>query len=193
MQECLNVDQGLKSTLDSIIEFFNHFIFIDQPESLNTILSLYKSTTGEIWHQCANQLQVTRNNSLDVMRESGAIIHFIYCLQQPGTYINETRCIIPSTYINNSDLAQLRNELGNKVTSHKETFSPLLHNLKARLDEIYVKLNNDNNVQHALILNRIANKTCDEILKDGCNILDRSISLTPLRKLWISWWTHYFS
>jgi phytoene synthase len=29
----------------------------------------------------------------------------------------------------------------------------------------------------------------DEIQRDGCRVLTRRTSLTPVRKLWIAWWT----
>jgi 15-cis-phytoene synthase len=191
MQECLSIDDNLKLTFDSTIDFFNHFIFIEQPESLETILSLYKSTIGEIWYQCANQLQTKTNHLPDTIRDQGAIIYYIACLQQPNTYMNETRCIIPSTYINQTDLLKLRTDNENKHTIQKESFAPLILDLKVRLDETYRKLNKNKIIKHGLILNRIAVKNCDEILRDGCNLLDRNISLTPLRKLWIAWWTHF--
>lgn len=195
MQECIDLNQNLKSTFDSVIEFFNHFIFIEQIDTLDTVLSLYKSTTGGIWYHCGKQLNIDKKEVLDVMREMGSLIHFLTCLQQPHTYINETRCIIPSSFIKNTDLLNLRIESTNKQTQQKEAFSPLLIELKNKLDETYIKLKAEDgiNLKHTLILNRLALKTCDEILTDGCNLLDKNISLTPLRKLWIAWRTNTFS
>jgi len=195
MQICINFDQILKSTFDNIIEFFNHFIFIEQTDSLDTILLLYKSTTGEIWYQCAQQLNKTEADSLKIMRETGALIHFVTCLQQPDTYISETRCIIPASYAKNSDLLNLRIETTNKQIKQKEIFSPLILDLRTRLDESYRKLNKEKNMhfQHGLIMNRLAFKTCDEILADGCCLFDKNLSLTPLRKLWTAWTIRYFA
>jgi 15-cis-phytoene synthase len=192
MQKCISLEQNLKSTFDSIIDFFDHFIFIEQTDSLDTILSLYRSTTGEIWFQCAQQLNIDTEESLDILREMGALIHFITCLQQPYTYINETRCIIPASTIDHAELLNLRADTTNK---QKEILSPLLVELKNRLDETYKKLNTEKNphLKHGLILNRLVYKTCDEILNDGCHLLDRNISLTPLRKLWVAWRTRTFS
>jgi 15-cis-phytoene synthase len=192
MQECINLDENLKSTFDSVIDFFNHFIFIAQPDSLDSILSLYKSTSGETWYQCAQQLIPEKREEFNVIREMGALVHYISCLQQPHTYINETRCIIPASYIKSSELLNLRAKTSNK---QKEIFSPLIIELKNRLDETYKKLKVENctNLKHSLILSRLAFKTCDEILSDGCNLLDKNISLTPLRKLWIAWCTRTFS
>ncbi|HIF51805.1 MAG TPA: hypothetical protein EYQ42_09825 [Thiotrichaceae bacterium] len=195
MQECLKLDAPLKSTFDSVIEFFNHFIFIKQTDSLETILSLFKSTTGEIWYQSAQQLSSEKTHPLKTVKEMGALIHFINCLQQPRTYINETRCIIPASYISNADLLNLQINTSNKLTIQKQVFSPLLIDLKARLDDSYkeLKIEKNKHLQHVLIMNRLMSKTCDEILIDGCNLLGAHISLTPFRKLIIASWTHYFS
>ncbi len=192
IQECITLDQNSKSIFDCIIECFDKFLFIEQPESLDAILSLYESTTGEIWHQCGRQLNLTNTESLLFMRDTGSITHYISCLQQPNTYINETRCIVPEIFINKTDLLNFRIDPVNNKLNQEEVFSPLLLDLKIRLDEIYKKLatRDRHNFQHGLILNRLVVKTCDEILSDGCNLLNTSTSLTPLRKLWIAWWTH---
>jgi len=195
MQECISLNENLHSTFDSVIDFFNHFLFIEQTDTLETILSLYKSTTGEIWNECGRQLNASKTNTTKMISDMGAIIHFVHCIQQPKTYINETRCIIPAHYINKTDLLNLRTNTSNKAEKQKELFSPLLLDLKSRLDETYTRLKAENKkpTQHVLIMNRLTFKTCDEILRDGCNLLGSNISLTPLRKLGIAWWTHYIN
>ncbi|MBL1140570.1 MAG: squalene/phytoene synthase family protein [Proteobacteria bacterium] len=194
MQECIDINQDLKSTFNSVIEFFDHFIFIEQTDNLDTVLELYQSTTGQIWYQCGKELNNDKE-SLDIMREMGALIHFLACLQHPNTYINEARCIIPCSYISHTDLINLLHESASKHIDQKEVFSPLLIELKDRLDQTFkrLKIKDGKKMKHALILNRFALKTCDEILTDGCNLLNKNISLTPLRKLWIAWLTNTFS
>lgn len=194
LQECITLEQHLKPVLYSIIDCFEQFIFIEQPDSINTVLSLYKSTVGEVWYQCGLQLNLTKTDVLEIMREMGALIHFMNCLQQPKTYINEMRCIIPVTYISKTDLLNLRTNTAHKHSKQNEIFSPLILDIKTRLDKTYNELNRKENkmFQHGLILNRLVYKTCDEILKDGCHLLDRNVRLTPLRKIWIAGWTHFY-
>jgi phytoene synthase len=49
---------------------------------------------------------------------------------------------------------------------------------------------NDRRAQRpGLIMAAIYQTTLDEIRRDGCNVLTRRTSLTPIRKLWIAWWT----
>jgi phytoene synthase len=40
-----------------------------------------------------------------------------------------------------------------------------------------------------LVMAAIYRAMLDEIKRDGCRVLDRRTSLTPLRKLWIAWRT----
>lgn len=188
-------DHELKSAFNSIIESHEQFLFIEQMETLDNILTLYDLTAGEVWHQCSQQLQKPSAVSIKRFRDMGAIYHFIRCLQEPNTYITETRCIIPANIIKHQQLYSLRNDAQNKTIQQTEIFSPLLLELISRLNNIYNDLQEDDKAvnQHALILNRLTLKTCNEILNDGCRLLNTNTSLTPIRKLWIAWWTHFFS
>jgi len=40
-----------------------------------------------------------------------------------------------------------------------------------------------------LVMASIYQTMLDEIRRDGCRVLTRRVSLTPIRKLWIAWWT----
>ena len=192
LQQCIDINESLKSNFNGLIDFFSHYIFIEQTDSLDTILSLYKSTSGEIWLQCHQQLNSGQNKP-DVIRELGALIHYLHCLQQPHTYINETRCIIPASVIENIELQKLLVNTNNRQQIQKEAFSPLISELRTRLVKIQQQLKeNKQGLIYDLIMAKLAIKTCDEILADDCNILDRNISLTPLRKLWIAWLTRMF-
>ena len=192
LQQCIDVNENLKLTFDNLIDFFNHYIFIEQTESLDTILALYKPTSGEVWLQCHQQLS-SINNKLDVICELGALIHYLDCIQQPHTYINETRCIVPTNIIENVDLQKLLINTDNRQQIQKETFSPLISELKTRLLEIQQELKeNRQDLIYDLIMSKLAIKTCNEILNDDCQLLDRNISLTPIRKFWTAWLTRTF-
>lgn len=185
--ECLSIDQTLIASLKSVIGKFENFIFIGQHDSIDHILTLYDSTAGEIWHQCGIQLQTSTLSKS--MRELGSLYQYIRCLQQPGTYITETRCIIPANVLNQVNLFNSNEE----KMKQSEVFSSLLIDLQTRFEKNYNDLLAGDKItlQHGLILNRLMLKTCNEILDDGCNLLNTNISLTPLRKLWIAWWTHF--
>ena len=64
--------------------------------------------------------------------------------------------------------------------------------LKILLEKDYhdLKENDFSALKQGLILNRLAFKTCDEIINGGCKLLSTYTSLTPLRKLWIAWRSH---
>ncbi len=187
LTECLSIDQTLIASLNSVIGKYDNFIFIEQCDTLDNVLTLYDSTAGEIWHQCGIKLQASTSSKS--MRELGSLYQFIRCLQQPGTYITETRCVIPQNVIHQTDLLKSNK----KAIKQSEVFSSLLIDLRTRLEQNYHDLLADDKIalQHGLILNRLMLKTCNEIIADGCNLLNTNISLTPLRKLWIAWWTHF--
>jgi phytoene synthase len=48
----------------------------------------------------------------------------------------------------------------------------------------------DRRAQRAgIVMAAIYRTLLDEVRRDGCRVLSRRTSLTPLRKLWIAWWT----
>ncbi len=193
--DCITLDQNLRTSFISIINNFDNFLFIDQTENLSTALVLYNSTAGEIWHLCGIQLGVTDTSSLQKYRALGSVYHYLRCLQDPNTYVTETRCIIPENIIKQDDLLNLRLETQKNTINQTDSFSPLIKELKKLLEENYIGLRKDNSsaFKQGLILNRLALNTCDEILNDGCKLLSTNTSLTPLRKLWIAWWSHFIS
>ena len=195
LKEHIALDQNLSTSFNSIINNFDNFLFIEQTDNLTTILALYDSTAGEIWHLCGVQLGVTESLSLQHYRDLGSVCHYLRCLQEPNTYITEPRCIIPENIIKQDDLLKMKFAAQSDSINQTDIFSPLIAALKKRLEENYSGLakNDSSALKQGLIINRLALKTCDEILNDGCKLLSTNTSLTPLRKLWIAWWTHFTS
>ena len=187
MQKCIDVDEKLKSTLISVIDFFNQYIFIEQLTSLDSILSLFESTTGELWCLSYQQLKPENDHS-HLIREIGAVTHYLSCLQLPQTYISDMRCIVPSSHINKIELERLQTNFTDRQKIQEEAFSPLINEIKIKLVKIIDELKSKSDGLHYHhIMTKLSIKTCDELLSDNCNLLDRNISLTPLRKLWIAW------
>ena len=195
LKEFITLDENIRKSFNSIINNFDKFLFIDQTENLATILALYNSTAGEIWHLCGVQLGVTETLSLQHYRNIGSVYQYLRCLQTPNTYIAESRCIIPENIIKQDDLLNMKFETQKNAINQATIFSPLIMELKILLEESYDGLhkNDSSALKQGLVLNRLALKTCDEILNDGCKLLSINTSLTPLRKLWISWWIHFIS
>ena len=183
----------LKSAFNTIIENFEAFLFIEQPDTLQSSLSIFKNTVGELWSQCAILLGVTEKHTLDSIRNTAALYHFIVSLQQADTYLNETRCIIPSSYLLHSELLQLKEERTLNKTAQTKLFTPLLEELSDQLIKTYNSIPKHDRVliRYSLILNRLAEKTSEEILLDGCHFLQRKVSLTPIRKFWLAWRTNF--
>lgn len=195
LKEYITLDQNLKPSFNSIINNFDNFLSIDQTENLATILALYNSTAGEIWHLSGVQLGATDTLSLQHYLNIGTVYQYLRCLQAPNTYITESRCIIPKHIIKHDDLLNLKFDAKSTSKNQTDIFSPLITELKTLLEESYNGLhkNDFSALKQGLILNRLALKTCDEILNDGCKLLSTNTSLTPLRKFWLAWWTHFIS
>tara|TARA_R110000782_G_scaffold186176_10_gene276424 strand:- start:1868 stop:2722 length:855 start_codon:yes stop_codon:yes gene_type:complete len=195
LKECLTLDQSITTSFHSIINSFDNFLFIDQADNINTILNLYDSTVGETWQLCATQLGTTGSISLQNYRAIGNVYHYLRCLQEPNTYITESRCIIPENIIKQDDLLNFRLDAQNNPINQSLIFSPLITALKVLLEDHYDGLRKDGCLvlKHGLILNRLAFKTCDEIINGRCKVLSSNIRLTPIRKLGIAWWTHFIS
>lgn len=188
----ISFNTELKTVFQKIILQFEQFLYIEQADSLEPYLSLYKKTSGELWCQYALLLGHTEEKTLNLIRDAAALYYFIICLQRANTYINEIRCIIPSSYAPQTTLIELKtNSSSNRVTQ-TELLSPLLQDLIKQLNETYSNFEKKDRLtlQHILILNRLITKTSEEILQDGCHLLYKKITLTPIRKLWIALCSH---
>ena len=187
----LTINKELKTSFDSIIEAFDSFIFIDQFATLDDALALCRVTTGELWQECDKQILGSSSENVAV-RQMGEIYQYICCLQEPHIYISDSRCIIPISIINQANIFDLRQDILKNPEKQTATFKPLLDELISRLEQIYSELRKSKTKasNHALIMNQLVLKTCHEIQNDGCRLLDTHIRLTPLRKLWIAWWTN---
>jgi len=192
LKEFTTLNENLRASLNSIINNFDNFLFIQKTNNLKSILVLYDLTAGEVWHLCGIQLGATDASSLQSYRNIGTVYHFISSLQEPNTYITESRCIIPENVIQHGDLLNNKFQLKNNSINQADIFSPLMKELKILLEKDYhdLKENDFSALKQGLILNRLAFKTCDEIINGGCKLLSTYTSLTPLRKLWIAWRSH---
>ena len=100
----INIETITKSKLLQIIQCFENLLFLEQTDNLDQALDYFRNSTGEVWLQNGLQLNITNETALGLLREAGAIYHYLSCLQQPHLYINASRCIIPSCFIEQSTL-----------------------------------------------------------------------------------------
>lgn len=72
----------------------------------------------------------------------------------------------------------------------RELSSALVTNVRNELEESYRSRGRPGaHLLFVLIMNRIAFATCEEIRRDGHQLLSHKLTLTPIRKLWIAWRT----
>ena len=176
------MDQENKDLFNQSISAFESLLIMQQPESLEEILSLFRITTGNLWQFIAQLNGYTQQKTLGLVSDTGAMYQLVYCLQKANIFLNEQRFIIPATFCKQSDLNTQSNNI-------KLLFTELIH----RLDNAYHELpKNDRLVSiHILILNRLTAALCNEIVEDGCQISKKRISLTPICKFRIAWSTHF--
>jgi phytoene synthase len=78
---------------------------------------------------------------------------------------------------------------------HSESFQKLMAFQVERARQYYDKAFSElpeidrYNQRTGIIMAEIYHTLLDEIVKDGCHVLERRISLPPLRKLWLAWRT----
>ncbi len=184
LQQTMTFNEAIIHHLKEIAQNIEHFLLIEPIDSLDDILSFYRQAHGQLWQQCALLLGDDQTKQDDIV-ETAALYHLLVCLQQPQTYINGTRCIIPKSYHPQINLFELKQQ-------QTACLTPLLAQIKTMLDKNYQDLAKALPAvpKHVLILNRLATKTSEKILNDGCHLLDRKLSLMPISKLWIAWRTH---
>jgi phytoene synthase len=85
-----------------------------------------------------------------------------------------------------SDIAQLR-----ETDNFRRLIEFQIERALGYYREAFAKLPAvDRRAQRAgIIMAAIYRTLLDEIRRDGCRVLTRRTSLTPVRKLWIAWWT----
>lgn len=192
LQSNITADEELMNSINLAVNGFERLINIEQPDSLDAILSLFESSSGKLWSLCYRLLGHPNQDRYKAIESTGALIQFIGCLQQPDRFINETRLIIPADFSGAGDILELKSNPAESETRLNEIFKPLILDLIDRLNGLYQGYVHDNHpaLQHVLILNRLTLKLCREIQLDGNRLLHNKISLTPIRKLWVAWYTH---
>ncbi len=156
---------------------------------------LIQSTLIEIDYQFSNQIEKERyyRNGM------GAKLYLISCItsrtKPPEAFINHLAFSLQSIheiqfvgkdqkrtqhYFGNYDSLQMINILKAHSEFAKVHFNQALKSLNA--NERYQQLS-------LIILGNIKNALLDEIIRSNFNVLQQRISLTPLKKLWVTWRT----
>ena len=180
------------SELISVIHNFEKLYFVQQAESLDESLSLFKNNVGKLWVQCGLLVGIKDQATLHSLEEAAALYQYLQSLQQLNIYLTESRCIIPASCSNQSSLLELRSTRSIETNSQDELFSPLINEINNRLRKSEADFDKKDQIalRHVIILIRLAATVCEEILQNKCQLLNSQVSLTPLRRLWIAWYTH---
>ena len=189
IHELINITPDFCEELQSIIEYLESLYFIEQHNSLDEILEDYKQVSGKIFTLIGNQLGIEENNIQQVLNMAGALCLYLSDIQIPKTYINESRCIIPKSYVALSSLINYPTQNDDINKKLLTLIEDLRHKLLQQEDAL-IKFNN-RSLLHIIILLRLNRILCQEILSSNHSLLTSRTELTPIRQLWIAWRTHF--
>lgn len=154
-------------------------------------LQNHHTELGELWHYAGETTGCQQRESLAFTGRSGGLVMLFDVVQNLRPLLTRGFNPLPGelmeTYgIENRDLV-LNQESG----ATAEMFSAIIDYFITTLNQSFKEFPGmeRKKLLYSLIMNRLVVTCCREIRSDGCRLLDRRISLTPIRKLWIAWRT----
>ena len=187
LQLHINTDLETVRLLQETVQSFEQFLMLQQPESLEHSLLLFKHSCGRVWRCCAMASGLSDTGSLSRIEDMAANYYFLQALRQPNTFMTETCCVLPRDHLDYSQLINLNTDSDDMLQVQFESIVSQLVN-KFGSDEKHFDKDQRINFKHGLILNRLALKTAREMLRSNSRLLTMRVSLTPIRKLFIAWW-----
>lgn len=189
LQEQATLTAATIDLLQQAVAGFENLLMPEQPHTYEDSLDLFRQSTGRIWCSCCDLTGITDNNTINNIEIMAAAYYLLQALQHPNTFMTETCCVVPGEFVQWKALqtAKLNN-------TEPLEFQSLLQRIIVTFETTYEAVGEQakSNFKHGLILNRIACKTAAEIVKSDSRLLSMRVSLTPVRKLVIAWWTRLF-
>lgn len=175
--------------LKHAVTAFERFLMLEQPGNIEDSLALFQQSAGQLWRFSAMATGIEQEQTLTQVEQMAASYYLLQALQLPNTFMTESCCVLPADTLAASTVVASANPDDSKLL---ENFSALIEQLHARLDVCYEGIDKSQRryFRHGLILNRIASHTAREILGADSRLLTMRVSLTPIRKLLIAWWTN---
>jgi 15-cis-phytoene synthase len=129
--------------------------------------------------------------TLDYAADLGVAFHLTNIIRDVGEDARRNRIYLPLDEIERhgvsvADIAQSR-----ETDNFRRLMEFQIERALGCYREAFAKLPAaDRRAQRTgVIMAAIYRTLLDEIRRDGCRVLTRRVSLTPIRKLWIAWWT----
>ncbi len=133
----------------------------------------------------------TDERTLDYAHDLGIAFQLTNIIRDVGEDARRSRIYLPQDEIVRFGVKPSSILAGESSESFRALMAHQVERARAWYDRALAKLPAiDRRAQRAgLIMAAIYRTTLDEIARDGYRVLDRRLSLTPLRKLWIAWKT----
>ena len=146
-------------------------------------------TLGQFW--LCTEKAIGKENNNDLIIRNGGIIFTLDILQSFYLLSNKLPGFLPMDLLEKYGLQQEALKETKRQPQVCKMFGELVQDFSDELTSIYTlfKGKQRNVGLYHVIMNRISYSICKEILNDGNQIMKHKVTITPLRKLWISWYT----
>lgn len=186
LQQQARLNADAIALLQQAVVGFEYLLLPEQPHHYEDSLDLFRQSAARIWCSNARLTGITNNNAINNIETTAAAYYLLQSLQHPNTFMTESCCVVPTETISWEALQAARQD-----NTDPAAFQSLVQCIIDTLETSYASAADQEkrNFKHGLILNRIALKTAREIVKTDSRLLSMRVSLTPVRKLFTTWWT----
>lgn len=175
----LNNMENMKQFFIKLINFYDQQVNFQQPDTYSELMDFLRQGQGLLWKHSADICNYQHPLTVDMVCELGCQFTYFQILQNIpfNEQMNRHYCPIEEVKSTND-----KNEL---YAVQIERINEELEKTSDKLPAVDRK-----SQQHAIIMAKIICAICKEIAQSGYRLTEQRITLTPLRKFWISWRTH---
>jgi 15-cis-phytoene synthase len=161
--------------------------------SVDDWLETLATGLGQIWSAAIPLSGAIDEKMLKVVNRNGGLIFILDLLQNYRLLAARGFEFLPSQLLSNFSLQSGEIIRSKESLAVQAMFAAVIERIESELDSCFSVLRSRNNSlpDYPQIMNRIAKALCREISKDGYQLLQHRIALTPLRKFWIACRTRF--
>jgi 15-cis-phytoene synthase len=169
----------MENFLAQLIDYYDQQVSFLQPQTYSELMDFLQRGQGLLWRYSADICTYQHSQTPEMISEMGCHFGYFQILQNVPLNERMNRYYWPIEEVNNT---------------HDKTglYAFQVERLLNRLEEYNEKLPSiDRKSQrYAIIMAQIICTICREIAQSGYRLSEERITLTPFRKLWITWRTH---
>jgi len=156
-------------------------------------LDILSTGLGQIWSVAAKITGTVDEADLKLLSRNGGVIFVLDLLQNYRLMAARGHDFLPEELLSKHNLKKDEIISSRELVAVKAVFEALITRLENELNSCFGALTATGRQTplYHLIMNRLARTLCIEIRKDGYQLLQHRIALTPVRKLWIAYRTKW--